>query len=76
MSAARDLNGKRIVVLGLARQGIALSHFLMGQGAHVTVSDIKSAEHLTEAIQSLEGLPIQYALGGHPIELLDKCDLL
>jgi UDP-N-acetylmuramoylalanine--D-glutamate ligase len=76
MSAARALNGKRIVVLGLARQGIALSRFLVEQGAVVTVSDIKSTEQLAEAMGSLEGLPIQYALGGHPIELLDECDLL
>jgi len=76
MTSARDLNSKRVVVLGLARQGIALSRFLVQQGAQVTVSDIKTAGPLADAIQSLEGLPIRYVLGGHPLELLEGCDLL
>jgi UDP-N-acetylmuramoylalanine--D-glutamate ligase len=76
MSSARDLNGKRVVILGLARQGMALSRFLVEQGAHVTVSDVKSAASLSDAIKSLEGLPLKYVLGGHPFELLDECDLL
>ena len=76
MPVARDLNGKRVMVLGLARQGIALARFLAEQGAHVTVSDVKTAEQLAEAIKGLEGLAIQCALGGHPMELLDGCDLL
>ena len=76
MSHARDLNRKRVVVLGLARQGIALAHFLVEQGAQVTVSDVKTADQLAEAIQSLEGLSTRYVLGGHPIELLDDCDLV
>jgi UDP-N-acetylmuramoylalanine--D-glutamate ligase len=76
MSYARDLNRKRVVVLGLARQGIALARFLVEQGAQVTVSDVKTADQLAEAIQSLEGLSTRYVLGGHPIELLDGCDLV
>jgi UDP-N-acetylmuramoylalanine--D-glutamate ligase len=76
MSQVRELMGKHIVVLGLARQGTALARFMVGQGASVTVSDIKTADQLAEAIKGLEGMPIRYALGGHPIELLDGCDLL
>jgi UDP-N-acetylmuramoylalanine--D-glutamate ligase len=76
MSLARDLNGMGVVVLGLARQGMALSRFLVEQGARVTVSDVKTAEHLADAIKSLEDLPVQYVLGGHPIELLKGCDLV
>jgi len=76
MSQTRDLTGKHIVVLGLARQGIALARFLAGQGAQVTVSDVKTAEQLAEAIKGLEGYAIEYVLGGHPIELLDGCDLV
>ena len=76
MPQTRDLTGKSVVVLGLARQGMALARFLAEQGASVTVSDVKTADQLAEAIKSLEGAPIQYALGGHPIELLDGCGLL
>jgi UDP-N-acetylmuramoylalanine--D-glutamate ligase len=76
MSQVRELMGKHIVVLGLARQGTALARFMVEQGASVTVSDVKTADQLAEAIKGLEGVPIKYALGGHPIELLDGCDLL
>jgi len=76
MPQARDLTGKSVVVLGLARQGMALVRFLAEQGASVTASDVKTADQLAEAIKSLDGVPIKYALGGHPIELLDGCGLL
>ena len=76
MPQARELANQCIVVLGLARQGIALARFLVEQGARVTVSDVKTAEQLAEAVKSLAGLSIKYVLGGHPMELLDGCDLL
>jgi UDP-N-acetylmuramoylalanine--D-glutamate ligase len=76
MPTVGDLNGKRVVVLGLARQGIALARFLAQQGARVAVSDVKTADQLTEAVKSLADLSIRYVLGGHPIELLDGCDVL
>jgi len=33
------LNGKRLVILGMARQGTALARFAVGVGAYVTISD-------------------------------------
>jgi UDP-N-acetylmuramoylalanine--D-glutamate ligase len=63
-------------VLGLARQGTALARWLIEQGARVTVSDVQSADRLQGALRSLEGLAIRYELGGHPLSLLDACDVL
>jgi UDP-N-acetylmuramoylalanine--D-glutamate ligase len=71
-----SLVGKRVVVLGLARQGMALARFLIETGAQVTVSDTRGEEALAEPLAELEGLPIRYALGGHPLDLLDEADLL
>ena len=64
------------MVLGLARQGMALSRWLVAQGARVTASDVQSAGALPDALRALEGLPIHLELGGHPLSLLDGCDLL
>jgi len=72
----KDWNGMSVVILGAARQGQALARFLVRQGAVVTLSDMRSAAQLNQALQSLEGLPIRWALGGHPLELLDGSDLL
>jgi UDP-N-acetylmuramoylalanine--D-glutamate ligase len=68
--------GKRIVILGLARQGLALARFFVANGAQVTISDATPAERLAAEIARLGDLPVELALGGHPLTLLDGCDLL
>ena len=69
-------DGKRIVILGLARQGLALARFCTRAGAHVTVSDTAPAAALGPELAALGDLPVDLALGGHPLSLLDRCDLL
>lgn len=71
-----DWKDKRVVILGLARQGTALAQYLVGKGARVVVSDTKPAALLKDALSALSNLPIEYALGGHPATLLDGADLL
>ncbi len=65
-----------VVILGLARQGKALARFFVRQGVAVTVSDMRSPEALRDTLSDLEGLPIRYVLGDHPLSLLDGCELL
>ena len=69
-------DGKRVVVVGLARQGKALARYLGERGAEVIVSDLKSAEELQPLREELADLPLRYALGGHPPEILEGADLL
>ncbi|MFZ2488309.1 MAG: UDP-N-acetylmuramoyl-L-alanine--D-glutamate ligase [Anaerolineae bacterium] len=71
-----DFAGKRIVILGLARQGTALARFFLQQGAQVTISDAAPADQLSEPLTELAGQPVRLVLGGHPPELLHNCDLL
>lgn len=71
-----ELTGKRLVIIGLARQGEALARFAAGAGADVVVSDLRPAETLTESIKALEELDISYVLGEHPLSLLQGTDLL
>jgi len=65
-----------VVILGLARQGKALARFFAERGRRVTVSDSRAAEALAADKAELAGLPIRYVTGGHPLSLLDDCDLL
>ncbi|MCC7362233.1 MAG: UDP-N-acetylmuramoyl-L-alanine--D-glutamate ligase [Anaerolineales bacterium] len=74
--AASPYAGQRIAILGLARQGVALARYLAQAGAGVVVSDQQPAAKLAEALAALSGLPIEFALGGHPESLLDGADLL
>jgi UDP-N-acetylmuramoylalanine--D-glutamate ligase len=73
---ADPLAGKQVVVLGVARQGQALGRWLPTVGARVTLSDQRPAEQLSDVVTALAGEGVSFALGGHPLELLDDCDLL
>src|SRR4030042_2666725 len=73
---ARELAGKKVVVLGRARQGTALVKYLARQGARITVSDMKPAGTLKKEIDELVGIAVDYQLGGHPVDLLEGIDLL
>jgi len=68
--------GKRVLILGAARQGLALARWLARHGARVTLSDARTEAQMASARESLADLPITWALGGHPLELLNNCDLL
>jgi UDP-N-acetylmuramoylalanine--D-glutamate ligase len=71
-----DWNSKRVLILGAARQGLALARWLSLHGARVTLSDMRNEADLQVARQSLAEYPIDWALGGHPLELLDSADVL
>jgi UDP-N-acetylmuramoylalanine--D-glutamate ligase len=73
-----DYRDKRVVILGLARQGSALARYLLQAGAHVVISDMQSAASptLAASLAALKDLPIEFVLGGHPPSLLDGADLL
>ena len=63
-------------VVGLAREGEDLARFLVAEGADVLVTDAKPAEALAEPLARLDGLPIRYALGGHPTDDVLDADTL
>ena len=60
-----DLAGKRIVVVGLAQTGIAVARFAARHGARVVVTDGKPADQLGERMKQLDGVPVEWQLGGH-----------
>jgi len=67
----RSFAGRRVTIVGLAREGTALARFLARQGAVVTVTDRQSAEALAENVAALAEWPIRFVLGEHPLELLE-----
>ncbi len=69
-------SGTRVLILGAARQGLALARWLSIHGARVTLSDMRSEADLRVARESLAEYPITWALSGHPLELLDSTDVL
>ena len=63
-------------MIGAARQGLALARYLVRHGARVTITDQRAAAEMQAAIQSLADVPVEWALGGHPLALLDGVDLV
>ncbi len=45
-----ELKGKKVLVVGLGKSGLAAALFLRRRGAQVTVSDMRSAEALAKDI--------------------------
>jgi len=65
-----------VLILGAARQGLALARWLSRHGSHVTLSDSRSLDELASARASLADTNVEWAAGGHPLELLNKTDVL
>jgi UDP-N-acetylmuramoylalanine--D-glutamate ligase len=66
----------RVVILGLARQGIALARYFHEKGARVIVSDARPADQFEEARDQLAGMAVEYVFAGHPLSLLDGASLI
>jgi UDP-N-acetylmuramoylalanine--D-glutamate ligase len=60
-----DLNGKRALVVGLGKSGVASALFMKAHGARVTVSDTKSGDELRNEIPVLLDHGITVETGGH-----------
>jgi len=71
-----ELSGKRVLVIGLARTGMATVLFCVARGAMVTAADARSAEELGETARKLEELGIRLELGGSTEDILDGQELV
>jgi UDP-N-acetylmuramoylalanine--D-glutamate ligase len=58
-----ELTGKKVLVVGLARTGVALCRFLADAGARVTVTDMAAPAELAAHRQEIQGLGVTEELG-------------
>ncbi len=70
-----------MVIIGAARQGLALARYLLEHGAEVVITDLKPFEALEPARQTLVDVPgaaerLSWVCGGHPFSLLEGATLL
>ncbi|PTX51237.1 UDP-N-acetylmuramoylalanine--D-glutamate ligase [Melghirimyces profundicolus] len=63
--AHKEFRGQHVLVLGLAKSGLAVARLLRSLGAEVTVNDRKPRHECPEA-GMLEEAGIHVVLGGHP----------
>ncbi len=67
---------KRVIIIGAARQGIALARYLCAHGADVVLNDNRSKSEFLSIQQKLLDLQIEWVFNGHPLSLLDNADLV
>ena len=69
-------NGKKALVCGMARSGIAAAKLLNRLGARVTLQDMKKREEISADVLALEGEGIVLYTGANPDEIACAQDLI
>ncbi len=67
---------KKVLVVGMARSGVAAAQLLRANGAIVTVNDSKTEEELGDSLSVLEGLQVERRFGCPAMELLEGQEVL
>ena len=71
-----DYNGKRVLVIGMARSGIDASRLLLRLGAVPLLNDRKDTQALGNQLDCLKGTLAEWHLGEDPVPLLNTADVL
>lgn len=75
MKTIDGYQGKQVLILGLAKSGLAAAKLVKSLGAKVVVNDQKPYEE-NDAAQQLEAIGIKVVCGHHPLELLDGVEVI
>jgi len=76
MAGRIELKGKRVLVIGLARTGVATALFCAARGAVVTATDLRSADQLSEAAEKLRDAGVRLEFGGYAPNILQGQELV
>ena len=77
----RDWRAEKVVIVGAARQGLALAALFPRAWCTVVITDRQSLAALEPARQTMAGVPgaadrLTWVCGGHPLSLLDGATLV
>jgi UDP-N-acetylmuramoylalanine--D-glutamate ligase len=68
-----SVDGRRVVVMGAARSGIAAAELLVKRGARVTLSEVRDT---SDQAQRLRDIGVELELGGHAHDTVAAADLV
>ena len=72
-----DLSGKRVLVIGLGRTGVATAEFLLDKGARVMIADEKPVSELGDAIEALDGAAdVELGIRQDDMNVLSRTDMI
>jgi UDP-N-acetylmuramoylalanine--D-glutamate ligase len=77
----RAWSAQKVVIIGAARQGLALARYLLEHGASVVITDERPLEMLESACQALAGVAgaaerLSWVCGAHPFSLLEGATMV
>lgn len=74
----QSFQNKKVTIMGLGVSGGGIEDtlFFLKQGAHVTVTDLKTEYDLKESIEKLKGKDIKFHLGEHIEQDFQEADLV
>ena len=75
MNRFKNFKYKKVLVLGLAKSGLATAEVLYRNNINMIVNDLSAKEN-DPIVKKLREKNIQVVLGSHPIELLEDVDLI
>src|SRR5207237_2875926 len=70
-----ELSGKKVLVIGAARSGVAAARFLAARGAIVALNDRKPIEEWTDEARALKETSVGLLAGELPMWLMDQIGL-
>jgi UDP-N-acetylmuramoylalanine--D-glutamate ligase len=71
-----NIEGKKVLVVGIARSGIAAARLLASRGAIVIANDMRPEAQLVREAEELRRLGVMLSLGGHPESLFVNAELI
>ncbi len=76
MKPVIELTGKKVLVVGLARTGIATALFCAERGARITATESRPEQEIAETAAKLRAAGVTLELGGHRAETFAEQDLI
>ena len=70
------LQNARVLVVGMARSGIAAAKLLLRQGAIPLLNDQQKADAFGDSLNVFLGTACEFHLGENPLHLISGCDLV
>jgi UDP-N-acetylmuramoylalanine--D-glutamate ligase len=76
VTSVSELDGKRVVVVGLGASGVAAARLCLRRGARVVANDARPAGDLSAGARELEAMGATLVTGGHAQARLDEAEVV
>ena len=72
----KEMKDKQVLIVGMARSGVAAARMLSRLGAKLTLTDTRNSEQMASAIEQLSDIDANWQLGVEPDALIEDKDYI